>query len=51
MWKKIKNWWNREWSDYSFYNYVNTYSYDRLISKHEILKRVSNDGLIEYINS
>jgi hypothetical protein len=49
MWKKLKIWWNREWFDWNHYEYVNTCSYGgRLLEKHQILKRISNDGLIEY---
>jgi hypothetical protein len=48
MWKKIKIWWNREWSNWSHYGYADTRSYGRIIERHQILKRISNDGLVEY---
>lgn len=45
----ILKWWNREWGNWIHYQYVETYSCDgRLLEKHQVLKRTSYDGLIEY---
>lgn len=49
MWSKIKKWWNREWSNWESLDVINTYNkFGGLIGKNEILKRTSNDGLVEY---
>jgi hypothetical protein len=44
----IKKWWNRKWSDWEPYEIWETYFRDNLSKKHLVLKRTSNDGLIEY---
>lgn len=46
----ILKWWNRKWSDWEFDQYVNTY-YEGLklpTSRHKLLTRKSNDGLVQY---
>lgn len=48
---KILKWWNREWSDWSPYKIVNTFSTENLnipIYSHQILIKHSNDGLVKY---
>ncbi len=45
---KIKNWWNREWSNWEEFETTDTYIGSKLKGSNLILKRLSSDGLIEF---
>jgi len=47
---KIKKWWNREWSNWEIHTEDKKYDVNRNTNWKKIttLKRISNDGIIEY---
>lgn len=44
---RIKKWWNRKWTNWEHYDTIDTKIIERVIHRDLILKRVSNDGLVE----
>jgi len=40
---KILKWWNRTWSNWSYYTYAVDFGY-----RYNIYSRISNDGIVEF---
>jgi hypothetical protein len=47
MLDNLKKWWNRKWSNWEHYDTIDNNILDRTIHRDLILRRVSNDGLVE----